>query len=114
MHRILSSFCNHWKLLKQAFVCLPMMLYRNAVYCITWLIPSVEQMSDVQMCMGMLLLLEVRVVGEVSLLLYLCLCANGCFCMYGDRLSVFPFYVLVIVCLCVNTIQLVQDIQVNP
>lgn len=92
------------------------MLYRNAVYCITWLIPSVEQMSVVQMCVGMLLLLEVRAVGGVSLLLYLCLCANGCFCMDGDRLSVFPFYVLVIVCLCVNTntVGTRRTVQVNP
>lgn len=65
---------------------------------ITWLIPSVEQMSDVQMCMGMLLLLEVRVVGEVSLLLYLCLCADGCFCMCGGRLRVFPYHVYVLLC----------------
>lgn len=78
--RILSAFATvqsslHKPLSMYLWCCIEMQY-------VTWLIPSVEQMSDVQMCMWVLLLLAVRAVGEVSLLLYPCLCANGCFYMH--------------------------------
>jgi len=63
---------------------------------ITWLIPSTEQMSDVQMCTRVLLLLAVRAVGEVSLCLYLYVRASGCLCMHvGSWIMYFTmFFVL--------------------
>lgn len=99
MHRTISSFCYNVKFLSKPLYVFPWCCIE--MQHITWLIPCVEQMSDVQMCM---LLLEIRVVGEVSRLLYYCLCTHGWFCMYtcmyGDRLNIFPCYVLVIVCPC--------------
>lgn len=74
-HNILFKFCDLSNPLS-VWCCIEMQY-------VTWLIPSVEQMSDVQMCMRMLLLLAVRAaVGVVSMLLYLCLYANGCLRMH--------------------------------
>lgn len=63
--------------------------YVSLTYCIqmlyvTWLVLNTEQMSDVQMCMRMLLLLVVRAVGG-SDPAFVSLSANGCFCIHGER-----------------------------
>lgn len=75
------GICSHSKGPKHVSLCCD-----KARLCTTWLTPSVEQMSDVQMCTETLLLLEVGAVGEASLLWY-CTLKRAFARVYGIRLS---------------------------